>query len=264
MRIPLMLSILFVVIGAVSAHTATPQPTPEPDTHPKILLQMSTFSPWAIMLNKDMTAYYVSLFTLYDDGQVFYYQESPNTLLEGQYYQITVDAQDFMSQFDLAELAVLDNEYIEKGLMDANTNVLKIYLPDTDSYKKIRVYGLTIPDALKRVFDTIFKFVTQPHDEAVVWTPRYVWLHLMPPTNQRTVEEQAIVDVDTQFLFEQAFAGQIEYQTPETLADGFSVLLHYDLYMTHLNPLLNWDKVRIRTSDTQLWRYWVEVVPFLP
>lgn len=262
MRILTILSLLLIVSG-VSAHTATPQSTPEMDETTKILLQMRTFNPWAIFLKKDMTAYHIITFTLYDDGRVFYYRQSPDTVLEGQYYTITIDAQDFMSQFDLDALATLDDEYIEKGLMDANTNILKIYLPDAGSYKSIRVYGFAIPDALKLVFDSIFEFITQPHEAAVAWTPRYVWLHLTPPTNQTAVDEKAIVDVDAQFLFGRAFAGQIEYQTPETFADGFSVLLHYDLYMTHLNPRLTWDVVCIRTSD-QLWRYSVEVVPFLP
>ena len=117
------------------AQEATPEITPEAEIAPKILIQMNILNPWAIM-NRNMTEYNTTTFTLYEDGTVIYYAWDAETR-ESNYYTVTIDADEFTAQFDLVELATLNDSHTEENLMDANTNILKIYIPETDDYKTI-------------------------------------------------------------------------------------------------------------------------------
>lgn len=261
MRILIALSLFLVVVGGVFAQEATPETTPEATVMPKMLIQMNTLNPWAIM-SGNMAEYNTTTFTLYDDGTAIYYAWDAETR-ESHYYTVTIDADEFMAEFDLEVLATLDESYVQENLMDANTDILKIYIPTTESYKTISVYGYEIPDSLMLVLNTIWRFIRADHEEAVLWTPRFVWLHLFPETNLTFLDEALVVDVPLNFLFYDAFAGQVKFYTPETLADGFRVLLWYNIYADELMPLLD-GKMYIRTSRSQVWRYSVEVVSFLP
>lgn len=261
MRPILAMCIFLVTFGGVFAQEATPETTPPAEIAPQILIQMNTLNPWAIM-NGNMTEYNTTTFTLYEDGTVIYYAWDAETR-ESNYYAVTIDADEFMAQFDLAELATLNDSYTEENLMDANTDILKMYIPETDSYKTISVYGYDIPDSLQLVLGTIWDFTRAEHEDAVLWTPRFVWLELIPETNLTFLDESRVADVELDFLFEEAFAGQVELTTPETLADGLRVMLWYDIYFAELAPLLD-GKIYIRTSRSQVWFYSVEVVSFLP
>ncbi|MCL4252529.1 MAG: hypothetical protein KJ043_01970 [Anaerolineae bacterium] len=257
MRLILAMCIFLLTFGGVFAQ----ETTPPAEIAPQILIQMNTLNPWAIM-NGNMTEYNTTTFTLYDDGTVIYYAWDADTR-ESNYYTVTIDADEFMAQFDLAELATLDDKYTEENLMDASTNILKIYIPETDDYKTIDVYGYDIPDSLQLLLDTIWDFTRAEHEDALLWTPRFVWIHLFPETDLTFLDESLVADVELDFLFEEAFAGQVEMNTPETLEDGLKVMLWYDIYFAELAPLLD-GKMYIRTSRTQVWYYSVEVVSFLP
>lgn len=261
MRLILAMCIFLLTFGGVFAQEATPETTPPAEIAPQILIQMNTLNPWAIM-NGNMTEYNTTTFTLYDDGTVIYYAWDAETR-ESNYYTVTIDADEFMAQFDLAELATLDDKYTEENLMDASTNILKIYILETDDYKTIDVYGYDIPDSLKLILDTIWDFTRAEHEDAILWTPRFVWVNLFPETNLTFLDESLVADVSLDFLFHEAFAGQVQLNTPETLEDGLKVMLWYDLYASELLPLLD-GKMYIRTSRSQVWYYSVEVVSFLP
>lgn len=261
MRPILAICIFLVSFGGVFAQEATPETTPSAEIAPQILIQMNTLNPWAIM-NGNMTEYNTTTFTLYADGTVIYYAWDAETR-ESNYYTVTIDADEFVAQFDFTELATLNDKYTEENLMDANTNILKMYIPETDSYKTIDVYGYDIPDSLKLILDTIWRFTRAEHEDAILWTPRFVWIHLFPETNLTFLDETLVADVDLNFLFYEAFAGQVQLNTPETVADGLKVMLWYDLYASELLPLLD-GKMYIRTSRSQVWYYSVEVVSFLP
>ncbi|HRF94658.1 MAG TPA: hypothetical protein PLZ51_05685, partial [Aggregatilineales bacterium] len=76
MRWILALLISFCLTGSVFAQTPSPETTPPAYTPQKLLLEVNTFNPWAIMMD-DMTKYQVVTFSLYDDGLLIYYGVNP-------------------------------------------------------------------------------------------------------------------------------------------------------------------------------------------
>jgi hypothetical protein len=263
MRHFLILFICFLTTGSVFAQTESPETTPEPVTAPKIFIQMNTLNPWAIMSNDSMLNYNIPHFTLYDDGLLIYYGVSPENPNEYHYYSMTVDVELFMAQFDLNEFSTFADEYIEQNLMDANTIYLTFYIPQTDTNKTVQIYGYDIPNNLQTIINTLYEFVETPHDDAQIFVPNYVLLHLVPITDLALIREDEMVDIDLLYLLED-LAIALELKSSDALADGLELLIDYERFVAELDPLLGFDKPYIRTSRPQVWRYWVEIIPFLP
>ena len=255
---------LICVFTASRAFAQTPpETTPEPNIAPKILIQMNTLNPWAIMMNDSMMNYNIPNFILYDNGVVLYYGVSADDPTQYQYYRVEVNEDVFMAQFDLTEFATFEDEYIETNLMDANTIYLTFYLPETGTDKTIQIYGYDIPDNLSAIINTLYEFAETPHADAQIFTPNYVRLHLVPTTDLVLIREEDMVDIDLQFLISDLMIA-IELKNPETLEDGIELLVDYERFVAELEPLLGFDKPYIRTSRPQVWRYWIETIPFLP
>ncbi|MCU0482275.1 MAG: hypothetical protein MUE54_13865 [Anaerolineae bacterium] len=210
-----------------------------------------------------MLNYNIPNFVLYDNGLVIYYGESPEDEGEYQYYSVNVDVESVMEQFDLAEFATFEDEYIEQDLMDANTIYLTFYIPETDTNKTIQIYGYDMPDSLQTIINTLYEFVETPRDDAELFTPNYVRLHLVPATDVALIREDDMVDIDLLYLLED-LASALELKNPDTLEDGLELLIDYERFVAELDPLLGFDIPYIRTSRPQVWRYWVEIIPFLP
>ncbi|HRF94659.1 MAG TPA: hypothetical protein PLZ51_05690, partial [Aggregatilineales bacterium] len=176
---------------------------------------------------------------------------------------LVVDAQAFMAQFDMAELETLDDAYIEDGLMDATTTILEFYVPATDSYKTIEVYGYDNPDSIDALITIIYDFAETPHEDAVQWTPQYVFLHIVSVEGFNRIDERAVLDVEHAFLFDEALVA-VELKSPEELLEGVDLILDYQIAAEKLLPLLTSDIMYIRTAPNRVWRYWAEIVPYMP
>ncbi len=263
MRRFLIFLVCILMTNHAFAQTPSPETTPDPNPAPKILIQMNTLNPWAIMMNDSMMNYNIPNFVLYDNGVVLYYGVNPDDPTLYQYYRVEVDVEAFMTQFDLIEFATFEDEYIEKNLMDANSTYLTFYLPQTDTDKTIQIYGYDTPDSLQAIINSLYEFVQTPHEDAQLFTPNYVRLHLVPATDLALIREDDIVDIELQFLVED-LATTLELKNPDTLEDGIELLIDYERFVTELEPLLGFDTPYIRTSRPQVWRYWIETIPFLP